>query len=144
MAKVYRVVDHKGKGMYRPGENRPSLWALAVGNNVDNIYSHPSPWNDRNMTENWPAYAQRHGLKGAHDYWYMDQLKTHAFAFDSVHQLRRWIYGVGWLEAMHELGGVAQVYEVPDEYILVGLCQVTFDTRYAERLPDVSLIALEA
>jgi hypothetical protein len=149
---VYRIVDHLGAGMYR-AQSRPSLWELAVGGDTAGNFNHPCPAQDGLLVRNWPEFAKRHGYKvdaklSDEHYatqWEMyDQLKTHAFGFDSVKQLLRWVYGVGWLEAMHELGGVVQIFEVPDEHVLIGRCQCTFDTRHAERMPDVSMIDLEA
>ena len=154
MATVYRVVDHKGFGMYRAPAGEPSLWELAVGGDTQSTYNHPAPAEDALLVRNWPAFAKLHGLRcdvaacyGDPNFtaqWEMyDQLKTHAFGFESKQQLLRWLYGVGWLAAMHELGGSVEVYEVPDEHVLVGRCQITFDKRYAYRLPNLSLIALE-
>lgn len=154
---VYRVVDEQGAGMYR-APNRTSLWDLAVGSDTQSPYNHPAPAEDALLVQNWPAFADLHGLKCKSQHcgdvsnpavnysaqWEMyDQLKSHAFGFESIQQLLRWLYGVGWLEAMHELGGYVRVYDVPDEHVLIGRCQVTFDTRFARRMPNLSLIGLE-
>lgn len=150
--RVYRIVDAQGCGMYRPaGPGQNSLWSMAIGN-CNSTYAepdpHPSAHNDAGIARNWPEFAQRHGLHtllggipSLYDMHYV--LADHRFGFGSLQQLRRWVFGVGWLQSMHECGGVVQVYEVPEEHVLMGICQVTFDSRYAERLDDMSLLDLE-
>lgn len=150
--RVYRIVDEHGCGMYRPvNMGMHSLWERAIGSSDSSYASpdpHPSAHNDAGIARNWPEFAQRHGLRtllgdipSLYDMHYV--LTDHRFGFGSLTQLRRWVFGVGWLQSMHECGGVVQVYEVPEEHVLMGICQVTFDSRYAERLDDMCLLDLE-
>jgi hypothetical protein len=148
--KVYRIVDERGDGMYRSNQGR-SLWSRAdIG--VNDGYeggAHPPAHNDGGMVHAWPAFCDRHGIRtllgDVPSIWDAHvHLKAHRFGFGSLQQLRRWVYGVGWLSALHEAGGRVQVYEVPDEHVLQGTCQVTFNLKHAERvLPDLCLIDLE-
>lgn len=139
--RVYRVVDSNGEGMYRSSTGC-SAWRLA-GLISEVEYNHPTPEEDGLMVQNYPAFMRRKGIahRGIYDAW--AELRTHRFGFESVHSLRRWIYGVGWMQALHDVGCVVQVYDVPVHDVLFGRCQVTFDSATAVRvLPDLSLLEI--
>lgn len=149
--RVYRIVDEQGSGMYRASHGRMSLWNMAIGdvNDGEEGGAHPPAHNDRGMVRAFEEYAIKNDLRtSCGDYPTIRDayslLPDHRFGFGSVEQLRRWVYGVGWLKWMHDYGGRVQVYDVPDEHVLVGTCQVTFSSNHAARiLPDLCLIDLE-
>lgn len=50
----------------------------------------------------------------------------HRFGFESMEQLRRWIYDDNWIRKLADEKAVLCVYEVPDIALIKGRTQVTF------------------
>lgn len=64
------------------------------------------------------------------------------FGCVSLTQLRDWFNSREGTERMADHGAVLAAYEVPDEFLLTGSCQVLFDAGHAERLWEKPASAL--
>lgn len=114
MKKVFRIECGLGYGMYVYGP------AESIFDSDDIYEKHPSPKRDSLLA---PILINK-GL-----YYVISDLlccDDYMFGFDSIEQLRRWIYEDRWLVALHEHDMVIAEYELPDEDVLVGHTQVMF------------------
>lgn len=133
MAKVFRVETSGGRGMY-------SVWyELDLGNSD----AHPCVYEDSLYMENAekfnPALVDRRcGVLKWSTY-----PVGHRFGFESLDQLRRWIFNDDWIKKLSDVGCVLCVYEVPDIALIVGRTQVTFSFEMAtliERSPLANIL----
>lgn len=126
MARVLRI-ERGGEGLYASG-----LWYLATGD-ADSDDVHPAPWNDSALDVLVKqAYSceeiqeMRHSGVYPVRRWLRDHPETR-FGFESVDQIRRWIYKDCWIERMAELGGELVTYELKQpDFCFVGYTQVMF------------------
>lgn len=126
MARVLRI-EGRGAGMYASG-----LWDLAT-DYFDRDDKHPAPWKDSRLealvTQTYSCEEiQEMRSIGVYPVrqWLRDHPET-LFGFESVDQLRRWIYKDYWIESMAEFGGELVTYELkPGAFCFVGYTQVMF------------------
>ena len=114
MRRVYRIESSVGSGMYYAGN---AQWIL---DSEDTYEKHPSPKRDSLLA---PILIKKGLYCEVFDNLICDEYK---FGFDSIEQLRRWIYEDRWLVALHEHEMMIAEYELPDEDVLVGHTQVMF------------------
>lgn len=115
MRTLYRIESGLGYGMYDSGP------AQHIFDNDDAHEKHPSPKRDSLLS---PILVEK-GLYSGHKWDYL-ACSAYKFGFDSIEQLRRWIYEDRWLVALHEHGMRIAEYTIPDEHVLVGHTQVMF------------------
>ena len=112
MKTVYRIERHDGTGMYRCANNS-TVSALDIMGYDD--MQHPMPDDDSLL-------AKRRVIEGVSDI----QLRLYRFGFDSVRQVRNWVYKDAWLIALHDSGFVISEYLCNDYDVIVGHTQAIF------------------
>ena len=111
MKTVYRIELPDGTGMYRCGTN-----SVGAGDIFDfNEVQHSIPDDDSLL-------AKRRVIEGVSDI----QLRLYRFGFDSVRQVRNWVYKDAWLIALHDSGFVISEYLCNDYDVIVGHTQAIF------------------
>jgi hypothetical protein len=127
---VYRIEDQFGRGPYT-GTNRVGSVAARISNNELEFHTvkwsqyHPPPSSDPLMRE-----------------WYHNTcLSRYLFGFESIRSLIRWFPKKRWNHfATHEREWGVYTYEVDDESVVRGTCQVAFiydDSRRLEKIIDL-------
>lgn len=109
MKTAYRIEYPDGKGMYHC-VNGEWVASKIMGNDK---YRHPLPEDDSKLCEE-------------RDFRNILCLTPYKFAFESVKQLRNWIYQDDWLQSLHNCGMLISEYTCQDEDVLVGNTQAIF------------------
>lgn len=119
-------VEYKGGGMYR--SKAGCVWAEVVGREAVDRQAHPIPQEDSGLTE------------AALGWWYNNPAAAR-FGFESMAQLRRWLYRDEWVLALSDAGCELVEYETNGE-LFVGYTQVIFNIRYATELSRKPLASI--
>jgi hypothetical protein len=104
---VYRVENKRGQGMYS-GNNTEFLRVSDA--------NHPGPTDDAKLIAN----AESKGIRVYPDY---------LFGFNSIKQLRKWLYKDEWLHKLHEAEYGLSVIYVHDEDFIDGDTQVVYNSK---------------
>lgn len=118
-------VECNGAGMYMGATRRADIY-------MSDDKAHPLPEEDSGMPDGAIEWLHEHGLGGS---------GYARFGFNSVAQLRRWIYRDEWVERLGAVGCELIEYEAGTCY--AGHTQVMFDIRDAvvvSRKPLTSLL----
>jgi hypothetical protein len=127
--KVVRVETRDGQGMYN------NVWFEC---NLPCDDSHPTIDGDSLYKSNLESYNHKRAI-----FSYYGEPSGHRFGFLDLNMLRRWIYNDRWLTAMSSKGAVICTYEVPEEFVVVGRTQLTFEFEKAvclDRKPLASVL----
>lgn len=124
MAKVFRVENEAGKGMYSirnaDGDSPDYFWEMSNNTN------HPSPRDDIGLKDLWiKAYNE-----GTYREW--------NFGFRDLPQLRNWIYRQEWRDEIVSVGGFISVYEVDDRDYAAGDTQCIFRKEFAKKIDTIT------
>lgn len=116
---VYRIAckDDVTAGMYANGA------AYDVIEHSD--INHPAPADDSRLLYSWWKWEGKA-----------------YFGFETVAQLRRWIYNDDWIRSFHDEGQALYVIEVPDEDLRVGHTQAIYLPDNAKVVEVRSLLSL--
>lgn len=132
MALVYRVLNSKGSGMYQGGFYYDACTDENGRSDDDAHTGHiqPDPHGDSELRDKWCDL----------DWGVRSEL---LFGFSSLEQLQRWIHKHTWRKKMNELGGKIAVFEVPDDHLLTGECQVVFNPQAVTHLHNLNVETFE-
>lgn len=134
--KLFRIQDEHDNGLYRinDGSDRDGYFTLLpedfIGGNEGNS-QHPLPYEDSLFDTN------RRQREFANDADYV------RYAFNSIEQLRRWMFKDDWLECCDAIGLYVAVYEVPEDQVIVGHTQCCFNRLHAKRIKMLRCTELE-
>lgn len=138
--KLFRIQDENDNGLYRinDGSGRNGYFMLLpadfhAGNEGNR--QHPLPYEDSLLVSN---RRKREALVGLSDC--TGELR---YAFNSIEQLRRWMYKDEWLECCDAIGLYVAVYEVPEDQVIVGHTQCCFNRLHAKRIKMLRCNELE-
>lgn len=105
--KVFRLESKDGIGLYQ--------CKCMFSDSTSDAARHPAPWQDSLLVQNIEKYNE-----------YNKRMSEFFYGFVSTEQLLCWVYKNEWLIDMSKNGIVLSIYEVPDEYVLVGNTQAMF------------------
>lgn len=103
--KVYRIVDKKGRGLYRD-------LAEKIGMSLSASDEHPTPYMDSQLTRE----QQKKDL----------EFSDKRYCFASIEQLKRWMYNDEWIKEAIQLKAKVYTFEVEAKYLAVGTTQAIF------------------
>lgn len=132
MAKVYRVVNENGSGMYAGDLYYAACYSKAHDNLhplAATTHRQPNPYHDAALSGKWRD---------------LDDCDEYFFGFATLYQLKRWICKQAWRQAMHDMGGKVEVFEVPQEYTIRGNCQIVFKMEESKKVSTLRLDTLKA
>lgn len=114
---VYRIEDADCRGMYCTDSTifLPEEFEVD-GIHVDAKVHHPTPQNDALIIEN--MHKQDMCIN-----------KYHQFGFNSIEQLRKWIFNDYWIDKLHKHGFFLSIIQIEERYFIDGNTQVIFDSR---------------
>lgn len=119
MSLIYRIEGPDGKGMYWSAARVPS-----VCNGMQGDY-HPLPEDDSKLQEQMDNVSD---------------MKIYRFGFDSVEQLRAWVYSDVWLQELHDAGfKLITLHYKKESDVLVGYTQVMYNPEHVLHLHTHSI-----
>lgn len=120
-------VEYNGGGMYRDRDDR-CVWVEVLGDTVVDAQAHPIPQDDSGLG------------RFAIDWLHANQPEAR-FGFESLAQLRRWLYRDEWVVALSGAGCEVVEYETDGE-LFVGYTQAIFNIRYATEVSRKPLASI--
>ncbi len=123
--KVYRIEDSQGIGMYRS-----QLAPVCLRSLTDD--RHPTPYLDSGLSAWWTELAQQGDglLNMLFGNGYNTEQRKYSFGFDSVAQMRNWLFDDDSLYALSKDFHVS-VYDVESEHVHIGHTQAAFNKEFA-------------
>ena len=118
---IYRVENSKRQGPYSSATN--VLAEHSIRNNSEP--RHPSPRNDPELCSNLIKAFGRYGST--------EFPTTYRFGFSSLEQARKWLCRKSWCKSLRKNGFTLAVFEVPDDYCIIGDKQVMYQSRRVKR-----------
>lgn len=116
--KVIRLEDGKGRGMYTTSS--PASDIIAGGRSDSVLW--PMADDDTKLQDDmdkkndlYPSTLDEYDIRS-----------LHRFCFNSYEQMERWIYNFEWRVKLAEFGIVMNVYEVDEQWVMIGTTQCTF------------------
>ena len=118
MKTIFRIEDAKtGIGMYHSGKAQFFM-------NEGDYDNHPAPSRDSLLVQNINVFKKRDGYASASDFKY---------GFDSIKQMRRWLYEDRWLKQLDTNGLKLAEIDVDESNLIVGHTQVMFRNEVSKR-----------
>lgn len=109
MAKLFRVENARGEGMYF-GENNVAD-EMQPFSYPDASMRHPKPYDDSALMADCAAKGLPHDwLEWGH----------YNYGFSSIEQLKMWVHRDSWRRGLHDYGFQVSIYEIDDQYFAAG------------------------
>lgn len=127
---VIRMEDKLGVGMYHSdcGSNP------VINGGMSDDRRWPMPQRDTKLMEDRGAKTERlypGQMPGSYEL-----LDLYKFCFCTYEQMEAWIYDFDWRVTLGELGIIMSVYEVDDDWVMIGATQCTFRRDKAKLLGE--------